>query len=98
MARTALEIATALTPNADASALSACVEQAEGLFVLECARDDVPEGASPVIARMAMHLYTRIGAEGLQSQSYSGAGETLLADWPDELRRAIHRFRKLVTA
>jgi len=91
---TTLDMLTALTPNADAEALEACAEQAEGLFKLECGREDVPEAAQPVIVRMAQILYGRIGAEGLSAQSYSGQSETFLADWPDDLRRAIHRYRR----
>lgn len=83
-----------LVHNADEDALAACVEQAEGLFRLECHRDDAPEAAYPVLARMALQLYARIGAEGLSAQNYSGASETFMSDWPDDLRRAIHRFRR----
>lgn len=89
------EQALALTPNADADQLLACIEQAEGLFMAECARDDVPAAAAPVIARMARVLYARVDSEGLSAQSYSGQSETILSDWPDDLRRAVHRFRRL---
>lgn len=83
-----------LVPNADQAALVVCVEQAMALFQMECARDDVPDQALGVIVRMAQGLYTRIGAEGLSAQTYSGASETFSTDWPDDLRRAIHRFRR----
>lgn len=92
---TTYELALAMTPNADATQLQACIEQAEGLFLAECARDDVPEAAAPVIARMARTLYARMDGEGLASQSYSGQSEAFLSDWPADLRRAIHRFRRL---
>lgn len=95
--RTAYTIALALTPNANTDQLTECVAQAEGLFKAECARNDVPEAAMPVIARMARTLYARVDGEGLAAQSYSGQSETFLSDWPADLRRAIHRFRKLVT-
>ena len=92
---TTMERAAALLPNADSGALAECIEQAMGQFRLECGRDDVPEDAQPVIVRMALHIYGRIGAEGLASQNYSGASEAFLSDWPDELRRAIHRYRRV---
>lgn len=95
---TTLELATRLTPNADGDMLEACVEQAEGLFKLECRRSDLPDEAKPVIVRMAQILYGRAGAEGLTAQSYSGQSETFSADWPDDLRRAIHRYRKAAFA
>ena len=28
------------------------------------------------------------------SQSYSGASEAFLTDWPEDLKRAMHRWRK----
>ena len=95
-AQTAYTMALALTPNANTDQLEACVSQAEGLFRAECARDDIPEAALPVVARMARTLYARVDGEGLASQSYSGQSETFLTDWPADLRRAVHRFRKLV--
>ena len=92
---TTMERAAALLPNADSAALAECIEQAMGQFRLECGRDDIPEDAQTVIVRMALHIYGRIGAEGLSGQTYSGASETFAADWPDELRRAIHRYRRV---
>lgn len=93
----AVERALALVPNADEEQLEACVSEAEGLFLTECGREDVPVAAEPVIARMARVLYGRVGAEALSAQSYSGQSETLLTDWPADLKREMHRFRKLVT-
>ena len=91
---TTLERTAALTPNADSATLEACVQQAEGLFMAECGRSDVPDAAQPVIVRMAQILYGRVGAEGLTAQSFSGQSETFAPDWPDDLRRAIHRYRR----
>ena len=95
---TALEMLTALTPNAAGAGdgvLEALVAAAEADFMAECSRDDVPEAASGVIWRMAAHRFGQLDAAGLQSQSYSGASESFLADYPDDLKRAMHRFRKL---
>lgn len=87
----------ALTPQADAEARAACLSLAEDQFRDICCREDVPEGAAGVVARMAAHLFGQVSAGGLAAQSYSGQSETLLTDWPADLRRAMNRYRKLVT-
>lgn len=84
----------ALIPNADAEALTALIELAEADFKAECRRDDVPEGAESVIVRMVMHKWGQLDGAGLSSQSYSGASEAFLTDWPEDLKRAMHRWRK----
>lgn len=88
----------ALTPNADNQALETCLEEAEEAFMAECRRDDVPEAARGVIVRMAQRLYAQIGAAGVSAQSFSGASETFLTDWPEDLKRAIHRWRRVTLA
>ena len=95
---TALEMLRVLTPNADTvgtEALQAMIEVAEADFMAENARDDVPEGAQSVIARMAAHRLGQQGAAGLQSESFSGASESYLTDYPADLRRAMHQYRRL---
>jgi hypothetical protein len=88
------ELLETLMPNADAATLEALIELAEADFKAECQRDDVPEGAESVIVRMVQHRYGQLDGAGLASQSYSGASETFRADWPDDLKRAMWRWRK----
>ena len=90
---TAVQTLSALMPTADGAVLAALVELAEQSFKTICGRDDVPEAALPVIVRMAAHRYSQIGAEGLSAQSYSGASETLLSDYPEDLKREMYRWR-----
>ena len=94
----ALAALSALTPNADASALEACLDQAEAQFMDACSREDIPAAARSTVARLAQYLYGQLGAAGLSAQSYSGQSETLLNDWPADLKRAVYRYRRLVTA
>ena len=92
----ALVALTARTPNPDAALLEACLNEAEALFRDTCCREDIPAAAESTVARMARHVYGQAGAEGLSAQSYSGQSETLLTDWPADLKRAMYRWRKLV--
>ena len=86
----------ALMPNADADVLNELIHLAEADFKAECRRNDVPEGAESVIVRMVMHKWGQLDGAGLGSQSYSGASESFLTDWPEDLKRAMHRFRRAV--
>lgn len=91
-----IEILTQLCPNADEEVLEALVALSEADFKAETRQAEVPEAAQGVIVRMVMHRFNRLGAEGLAAQSYSGASESYAADYSDDLRRAMHRFRKVV--
>lgn len=84
-----------LIPNAEASVLEALTEQCIGEFKAACNRDDAPEAAAAVISQMVQHRYNQRGAEGLQSQSYSGMSESYMTDYPASLRRAMNRYRKV---
>ena len=94
---TTLEQLTLTTPNAQQAVLEALIEQAEQEFCAICARDDVPEEAQSVIVRMVQHLYSQVGSAGLSGESFSGASESYMSDYADNLKRAMYRFRKLVT-
>lgn len=93
---TMLERLTALCPNGNADLLQVLLDEAQADFLAICGRTDVPEAAQSVVVRMAQIRYTRMGAEGLSAQSYSGASESFLGDYPEDLKRAMYRFRKLV--
>ena len=94
---TALEMLEALVPNPEQleDRGAALIEVCEADFRAECCRDDVPDGAAALIARMALHRFGQLDGAGLQSQSYSGASESYMSDYPEDLKRAMHRFRKL---
>ena len=89
-----LNTLTALYPQADEDALEALIELAEADFKAECRRDDVPEAADSIIVRMVQHRWGQLDGAGLASQSYSGASESFMTDWPEDLKRALHRYRK----
>ena len=84
-----------LLPDADPAQLEVCADMAAEDFAAICGRDDVPETAVGVVSQMAEIRYTRIGAAGLSAQSFSGASETFAADYPESLKRAMYRHRRL---
>lgn len=86
----------ALCPNSTQTTLQLLLDEAEADFKAICGRDDVPTAAQGIVIRMARVRFNSLGADGLSSQTYSGAGEGYLADYPEDLKRAMYRFRKLV--
>ncbi len=90
-----LERLKTLIPNAEAEKLEPIIEEVTEDFKAICNRDDVPEGANSALIQMAAYRFNQLGAEGLSSQSFSGMSENLLSDYPEALKRAMYRFRKV---
>ena len=90
-----LDRLTVMIPNADEEKLEIILDQVVEDFKAICNRDDVPEGANSVLIQMEAYRYNQLGAEGLSSQSFSGMSENLLSDYPEALKRAMYRFRKV---
>lgn len=84
-----------LIPNADEDRIEILLEQSEQDFLSTCNRSDVPEAADGLLMQMTAYRYSQLGAEGLSGQSFSGQSETLLADWPEALKRSLYRYRKV---
>lgn len=86
---------TTLIPNADEEKLECLIDEAQEDFKTICNRDDVPDNASAIISQMVAFRYNHLGAEGLASQSFSGMSESLMSDYPDNLKRAMYGWRKV---
>ncbi|MDO4549114.1 MAG: phage head-tail connector protein [Clostridia bacterium] len=74
--------------------LQLCVDNAGAEFRAYCNRDDAPDDAQFLIAQIAVLRYNAIGAEGLQSQSFSGTSEVYQQDYPAHIKAALGRYRK----
>ena len=59
-------------------------------------RQDVSE-LEGIITQMVVFNYNRLGTEGLDSETYSGVSYSYSADYPENILRALKRYRKLVT-
>lgn len=86
---------TSLIPNADEEKIEYLLEEAQEDFKTICNRDDVPDNASAIISQMVSFRYNHLGTEGLSSQSFSGMSESLMSDYPDNLKRAMYGWRKV---
>lgn len=84
-----------LISNAKEELLEPLWDQCEADFLSICNREDVPEGASFVVEQMVAYRYSQLNAEGLSAQSFSGMSESFLSDYPERLKRAMYRYRRL---
>jgi len=91
-----LNLLAKLLPRADTEQLRTLLELAELDFKSECRRDDIPADAQGILVRMVQQRWTRLESEGLSAESYSGASESYMSDLPDDLRRAMQRYRRVV--
>ena len=54
-------------------------------------------GLSPIILKMAVFDYNRLGTEGLQSEGYSGVSFSYLDDYPETILRLLRSKRRIIT-
>lgn len=55
-------------------------------------------GMESVIERMVVYLFNRLGTEGLNSESYSGASYNYKDGYPEDIMDALARFTEGVNA
>lgn len=91
-----LEILQVLIGRTDKDALlNYLISQAQTDFKTYCNRDDVPEAADDVIIQMVLVKYNRLGAEGLNSESFSGVSNSYVDGYPANITAALNNYRKL---
>lgn len=60
-----------------------------------CNRDVLDYELETVAVRLAVMRLNRLHTEGLASQSMSGISETYIEGYPDDIRAALNRKRKI---
>lgn len=68
----------------------------ENDFMNYCGRVDLPPQAHNILLQMLLIKYNRLGVEGLASQSFSGISESYIDGYPDEVKKQLNNYRKLV--
>lgn len=91
----ALDRLVSMIPNAQEETLENLYVQCADEFMAICNRSDVPSRAETVLEQMTIYRYNQLNAEGLASASFSGMSESYMSDYPERLKRAMYRFRKL---
>ena len=85
----------ALLPNAKPETIKALFEQCADEFCAICNQESVPPAAYTTIEQMVSFRYSQLNADGLSSQSFSGMSESYMGDYPERLKRAMYRFRRI---
>lgn len=75
--------------------LAGILLDASNEFLAYTNRTDIPTAAEIVVSSLAAYNYTRIGFNGIQSQSYSGVSESYSDGYPKELETQLNKFRKI---
>ena len=75
--------------------INVLIEQAQFEFKDYCNREDLPTAAVGVINEMVLVKYSKLGAEGLASQSFSGISDSFIDGYPANIIKALNRYRKV---
>ena len=78
--------------------IEACIKAAAFDAVVFCnldETDELPDGLKNTVIQMAVIKYSRIGTEGLVSESYAGASYSYSDTYPDSVMTALKRHRRL---
>lgn len=79
----------------EAGKLASLITLCELDFKSYCNRDDVPSAADGVILAMVQQRYNRLGAEGLNSQSFNGVNENYINGYDTATVSLLNKFRKI---
>jgi len=91
-----LEILQVLIGRTDKNTLlNYLISQAQSDFKAYCNRNDVPEGTDEIIIQMVLVKYNRLGAEGLNSESFSGVSNNYIDGYPANITAALNTYRKM---
>lgn len=91
-----LEILQVLIGRTDKNTLlNYLISQAQSDFKAYCNRNDVPEGTDEIIIQMVLVKYNRLGAEGLNRESFSGVSNNYIDGYPANITAALNTYRKM---
>ena len=73
--------------------LNTLIEQCEAEYLR---RTHQAEADEPIVTKMVIEQYNRLGNEGIQSISYSGINETYESDYSEQTQKLIRSKTRLV--
>lgn len=89
-----MKVLLGLTGNTKDTLLTVLLEQAKGEAIAYTNNANIPDS---IIVKMAIYKYNRLGTEGLESETYSGASYTYSTDYPEDIMRILKLNAKLRT-
>lgn len=75
--------------------LEELIENAEEYVATYCNNADAVASLSSAIIQMVIQDYNRMGAEGLNSESYSGVSFNYQATYSEDIMKQLRRYRKI---
>lgn len=79
------------------AALNFLIEDCKAEAADYCNLSEYQEKLDPIVLQMVLERYNRIGNEGVQSVSYSGASETYQTDYSEKIYKALRKHRRMKT-
>lgn len=76
--------------------LELLIQKTKDEVLLYTNKTEYLETMDNVVIDIVVIKYNRIGSEGLASQSYSGASESYLTEYPDYINKQLNTFKKKV--
>lgn len=77
--------------------LNVLIEVCSQDAITYCHLDSINISMQPVIIKMVMEKFNKLGSEGISSHSFSGVSESYTDDYSNDIYEQLKRFRKLVT-
>lgn len=75
--------------------LEELIDNAEEYVANYCNNADAVNSLSGAIVQMVIQDYNRMGAEGLNSESYSGVSFSYQATYSEDIMKQLRKFRKI---
>jgi hypothetical protein len=75
--------------------LEELIENAEEYVATYCNNADAVTSLPSAIIQMVIQDYNRMGAEGLNSESYSGVSFNYQATYSEDIMKQLRRYRKI---
>lgn len=82
-----------ITDTSQDALLTTLIEQCEAEYL---SRTHQVEADEPIVTKMVIEQYNRLGNEGIQSIGYSGINETYESDYSEQTQKLIRSKTRLV--
>lgn len=75
--------------------LGELIDNAEEYVATYCNNANAAGSLSGAVVQMVIQDYNRMGAEGLKSESYSGASFSYQTEYSEDIMKQLRRYRKI---
>jgi hypothetical protein len=94
---TKIKLLLGITTSEKDELINVLIELAEEDCKTFTHRETLDESFNPLLIKMVVQLYNKVGNEGLSGISFGGVSENFLSDYSDDVLTGLKRRRKLKT-